>query len=572
MLAAGAGYAIVRRKRSHKGTTLLLACMLLLGFTQCKKEAETTIPTDGVPMTLQVTNVAKTSISESGAIDWTAGDKIYVVFDGSCVGYVQNTANDLTTFTGTVTGVSTGTHTFHYYYVGNSKTIANGDTSFEMDFSNQTGTLADLGNYQMGYGSQELSYTGGEISTEAEMTMLVSIGYFDIAGMAQEGEKVFMYGDNLNNKISIDFSNNAIANTQVDPLHNNNYISLGTVTAGTSCGRYVMMVPNDGSETEITFVSKRTSGSCTFSEGVEAGNFYCKGGNTSTPLTLSPVAFTKGALRGEFTIDANGTKVHFSQGNLKAVTDDTWLSYEWYFMDNQYDIVERTKDDIADEYYGKTAATLLGWGTSGYDHGATYYQPYNTNFSGKYYKAYNSSYTNLYSSTGKADWGYNAIKNSISEENKWRTLKLAEFQYLFQTRTDAADKWGYATVNDMHGIIVLPDSFDDPYKNNGSDAFDGSSTGWSANVYGEEDWNDYMEPAGAVFLPAAGQRVGGNLNQTYGGAQFKPGDYGFYWTSDKEGGTSMASNNAYTIKFVNNSLSYPVQTKAWGQSVRLVLK
>ena len=569
LTAAGVGYAISRRKHlAGKGGTLLLAVAMMSAFTQCSKNVDTiSSVANGIPMTLEAYNGAKTSISESGAISWVAGDKIYVVCDGKCVGYVQNSSADLALFTGYVTGVTSGTHTLHYYYVGD-KEIATDATSFDLDFSNQTGNRADLGNFHVGHGSQQMSYTeGDEIHAQAGMASLVSIGYFDIAGMAEVGEKVYMYGANVNNKISIDFSTNTVTNTKVDTEHNNNYISLGAVAAGATCGRYVMLVPNDGSETEITFVSKRTQGSCTFADGISACNFYCKNEDTSTPLEVSPETYTKGALRGLFTI-ADNQAVHFSQGNLKAVTTSGWSTYNWYFMDNQYDIVERTNSDIATEYSGKTIVTLLGWGTSGYNHGATNYKPCNTGTTGNGYKAYNNSWNTLYSSNGTADWGYNKIKNSVNEENKWRTLKKAEYVYLFQTRNDAASKWGYATVNDMHGIIILPDSFDDPYKNGGNDAFDGTTTGWNANVYSLENWNHYMEPAGAVFLPAAGQRSGGVLNQTYGGTQIKPGDYGFYWSSDNN-----STSNAEALKFVSNSITVTsIEGRGKGHSVRLVLK
>lgn len=568
LTAAGAGYAISRRKRlGRKGGALLLAIAMMSVFTQCRKNVDTlNSAANGIPMTLEAYNEAKTSVSETGAISWVAGDKIYVVCDGVCVGFVQNTSEHLTTFKGYITGVTTGTHTLHYYYVGD-KEIAGGATSFDMDFSDQTGALADLGKFHIGHGSQEISYTeGDEINAQAGMASLVSIGYFDIAGMAEVGEKVYMYGANVNNKISIDFSNNSVTNTKIDPEHDNNYICLGAVSTGDN-GRYVMLVPNNGSETEITFVSKRTSGSCTFAEGMVACNFYCKDEDTGTPLEISPVPYTKGALRGLFTIGEN-TAVHFSQGNLKAVTTSGWSSFDWYFMDNQYDIVEQANTDIANEYSGKTVVTLLGWGTSGYNHGATNYKPNNTGTSGKDYKAYNNAWNTLYSSNGTADWGYNKIKNSVNEENKWRTLKKAEYVYLFQTRNDAASKWGYATVNDMHGIIIIPDSFDDPYKNGGNDAFDGTTTGWDANVYSLENWNHYMEPAGAVFLPAAGQRSGGVLNQTYGGTQIKPGDYGFYWSSDNN-----STSNAEALKFVSNSITVTsIEGRGKGHSVRLVLK
>jgi len=573
MVAAGAGYVVVRRRRSiRKGTTLLLAFAILLGLTQCKKKVDTinAVVTNGIPMTLEAYNGGRTSVSDEGIINWTAGDKIYVVCDGECVGYVENTAGALTTFTGTVTGVTTGAHTFHYYYVGN-QTIAYAATSFEMDFSDQTGNLDDLGDFHVGHGSQEISYTAGdEISAAAEMTSLVSVGYFDIAGMAEVGEKVFMYGENVNNKISINFSTNVVTNTKVDTEHNNNYISLGIVSAGATCGRYVMLVPNDGTETTISFVSKRTSGSYTFSEGIEAGKFYCKNSDVSMPLSVSPITYTKGSLRGLFTIAAN-TSVHFSQGNLKAVktnVGDAWSTYDWYFMDNQYDIVERTKSDISDSYSGKTEISLFAWGTSGYSHGATIVIPYNTEMgAGSKYKAYGSAYNNLYNSTGQADWGYNIIKNSVKSENKWRTLTDAEYNYLFSGRYDAPVKWGYATVNEMHGIIILPDGFDDPYKNKGDYVFDGSSAGWDANIYNEDNWNNYMEPAGAVFLPAAGQRLGSVFNQSYGGTVYAPGDYGMYWSSNYSG-----SGNACEIKFTNNSFTNTNEAKKYGHSVRLVLK
>lgn len=574
MVAAGTGYMLTRRKRSRKDSShmysvLLLASTMLLGFLQCSKKVDTVITNDnGIPFTLEAYNEAKTSFNESGAISWEANDVIYVVCDGSCIGSATNGAGGGSIFTGSVTGLTSGTeYTLHYYYVGNEQVINVGDNSFAVSFSDQDGTLANLGKYHIGHGLQTITYTGNPISTQAAMTTLVSIGYFDISEMAEVGEKVYMYGANVNNKIYINFSDNSVSNTQVDTEHNNNYISLGAVSAGNN-SRYVMLVPNDGAETELKFVSKRTSGTYTFPNGIGSGFFYCKeDGGDKTPLSITKIPYTKGALRGLFTI-AENTAIHFSQGNLKAVTTNGWTSFNWYFMDNQYDIVEQTNSDISNEYSGKTTVTLLGWGTSGYAHGATNYKPCNTGTSGSGYKAYNNSWSTLYSSSGTADWGYNIIQNSVNEENKWRTLKKAEYVYLFQTRANAAGKWGYATVNDMHGIIIIPDSFDDPYKNNGSNAFDGSTTGWDANVYDEDNWHNYMEPAGAVFFPAAGQRSGGVFNQTYGGVQIKPGDYGFYWSSDNN-----STSNAEALKFVSNSITVTsIEGRGRGHSVRLVLK
>ncbi len=51
LVAAGVGYAVVRRKRFCKdGMTILLACALLIGMTQCKKKVETVHTTDATPV------------------------------------------------------------------------------------------------------------------------------------------------------------------------------------------------------------------------------------------------------------------------------------------------------------------------------------------------------------------------------------------------------------------------------------------------------------------------------------------------------------------------------------------
>jgi hypothetical protein len=488
MVAAGAGYVVVRRRRSiRKGTTLLLAFAILLGLTQCKKKVDTinAVVTNGIPMTLEAYNGGRTSVSDEGIINWTAGDKIYVVCDGECVGYVENTAGALTTFTGTVTGVTTGAHTFHYYYVGN-QTIADAATSFEMDFSDQTGNLDDLGDFHVGHGSQEISYTAGdEISAAAEMTSLVSVGYFDIAGMAEVGEKVFMYGENVNNKISINFSTNVVTNTKVDTEHNNNYISLGIVSDGATCGRYVMLVPNDGTETTISFVSKRTSGSYTFPRGIETGKFYCKNDNTSTPLTISPVAYTPGSLRGEFTINNSGDKVHFSQGNLKCTRETApWgtnpSNWDWGFMDRQYDIVETA--DVSVDYSEEDVVSLFGWGCTGFKDTDYYgdqehYLPNDTYGAEDY--VYGPSGNYYLSVNRKSDWG-------ITMGDGWHTFSEAEISYMLG-RYDHK----LTIVNGIEGLMVLnsvkvtPSIIKDEYNLNA----------WQL-----------LEAEGAVFFPTAGFR------------------------------------------------------------------
>jgi hypothetical protein len=141
----------------------------------------------------------------------------------------------------------------------------------------------------------------------------------------------------------------------------------------------------------------------------------------------------------------------------------------------------------------------------------------------------------------------------------WKTLSHEEWAYLFNTRSGATSKYGYATVNGVHGIIILPDAFVDPNKNKGSNAFVGGPTkDWNANEYTAANWA-LMEAAGAVFLPAAGYRNGDSVNNV--------GSIGGYWSS-----SAYEGSEAYEVGF---SSSYVLSAEYHsdrfvGRSVRLV--
>ncbi len=128
LTAVGAGYAVARCRRNNgvkavngfKGfNAIIIAFALLLSMTQCKKNVETiTTIESGIPMTLEAYNGSRTSFDGSGAISWGTNEKIYVVYNGSCIGSVTNGAGGGTTFTGSVSGLVSGNeYTLHYYYV-----------------------------------------------------------------------------------------------------------------------------------------------------------------------------------------------------------------------------------------------------------------------------------------------------------------------------------------------------------------------------------------------------------------------------------------------------------------------
>ena len=533
---------------------LILVLAAMATFTQCKKQENngTNEQCNGVQMVLKADNgSSKTSFGANGSITWNANEKIYVVTNGECVGYVTNGAEGGNTFTGVLGRITqSGTYDFHYYYLGNTKTITPGDTSFTMDFSDQDGTLANLGDFHVGYGLQ----VGVEViedetvNAQATMTTLVAMAYFNTATMAETGEEVFLYGDNINNQLSVDFSTNVPVYGKV----NDGWICAGTASSGV----YVMLLPNhtDGTEeldTDITFVCKKTFGTCNnvFKYGIVGGRFYCNEGNTDSPIPVTIIA--TGIVPGTFSVSAT-KKVYFSQGNLQYIGsagngDNNNTGAYWKFAEGQQDYIGPQSQNNTEKTIDRD---LFSWGTSGYNHGATVYQPWAYNSNTGYYYAYGNYNYNLYDETGQADWGYNAISNGGNTENSgWRTLNKDEWDYVFNGRTDAASKWGYGKVNDVKGMILLPDEWT---LSNGLD-FISSNSDWT-NVYSVAQWAQ-LEANGAVFLPAAGYC---NSGTNYLGV-------GSYWSSSNAG-----NYHAYVLEFGNNLYPQTTTYRSNRVSVRLV--
>ncbi|MBP5583770.1 MAG: hypothetical protein J6X43_07440 [Bacteroidales bacterium] len=253
-----------------------------------------------------------------------------------------------------------------------------------------------------------------------------------------------------------------------------------------------------------------------------------------------------GAIRAEFSV-SDSTKVYFSQGNLQYQAS----TGTWRFAEHQYDMIGSDNSNISSSYSGWI--DLFGWGTSGWNSGANAYQPYSTStiFS-DYYPG--GSYSNdLTGSYANADWGvYNKISNGGNSAGMWRTLTNSEWYYLISGRAQASRLMGQGRVNNVNGLILLPDGWETP----SSVKFTYDPGNYSTNVYSLDEWA-VMESYGAVFLPAAGYRRGTDVGDV--------GSYGYYWSSSADG-----YDYAYYLFFV----SYGVYTGSGyrydGLSVRLV--
>ena len=240
--------------------------------------------------------------------------------------------------------------------------------------------------------------------------------------------------------------------------------------------------------------------------------------------------------------------VYFSQGNLQfnaaqgthAVYGGTEeVAGTWRFAENQYDYVGKANSNISESYDGWI--DLFGWGT------------------GLYPTKSSPSYSDYGSFT---DWGVNAISNGGNEPNKWRTLTVSEWQYLFKN-----NKWtlGYIKDGDESHLcfMLIPESFTAPegttvtVLSTSTTSTSMSVSVPSGNTYTAEQFAS-LERMGVVALPCGGYR--------YGATMYGVGSSGYYWSS-----SALNTRYAYEFYFysmyVDSSYSY---RRSYGRSVRLV--
>ena len=234
---------------------------------------------------------------------------------------------------------------------------------------------------------------------------------------------------------------------------------------------------------------------------------------------------------GLFSIN-DSTQVCFSPGNLQyQASTDTWR-----FAENQWDYIGEDNANISETYDGWI--DLFGWGRGD--------DPTNTSTN-----PYDSVYWTF------VDWGINSISNGNSIDNQWRTLDWLEWHYLLCRRnTDSGVLYAAATVNEINGLILLPDNWDESiftlidFNNNGCS--------FSSNVITKSQW-ETMERFGAIFLPAAGVRTGTTVKWVQ--------EAGLYWIA----GPSDPFGYVYYVQCFGGTVGMPNYCPRYaGLSVRLV--
>lgn len=277
-----------------------------------------------------------------------------------------------------------------------------------------------------------------------------------------------------------------------------------------------------------------------------------------------------GLLSGQFDVSAS-CKVRFAQGNLRYTTVGTHSvngggsdTGAFALSNHQYDFIGSDNVNISSTYTGWI--DLFGWGTSGWNSGATCYVPRSTSNDGSEYcpglvpntKNHKNCLTGDYAN---ADWGvYNAISNAGSTPNYLRCFTYAEYNYLKTHNSGIATGSIEVGGNVINGMIILPKVWSLPQ---GCSFTGGIANNFNTNSYTEAQWQ-LMEAAGAVFLPAAGCRDVTSFNTSNN----------YYWSSTSctstpsSSGITADQKEAMAVNVSN--LNIPHISRSRGSSVRLV--
>ena len=249
---------------------------------------------------------------------------------------------------------------------------------------------------------------------------------------------------------------------------------------------------------------------------------------------------------GVFSVSAD-KQVTFSPGNLQY----TQSTNTWSFAENQYDYIGTDNvtggDVTSDPTYGDSKSgagladkvDLFGWSTAATNFGVSTSTDWENDYLGSF-----------------VDWGTNKIGNDAP--NTWRTLTRDEWEYLLNNRPNASSLKGIAEVNGVNGLILLPDNWTCP---SGVSFKSGFHSNYGFHYYAAyqtftaEQWSQ-LESAGAIFLPAAGCRIGSDMGDR---------QLGCYWSATEGNG-----GGAHYLRFSSDEAGMSSWYRRDGQSVRLV--
>lgn len=281
--------------------------------------------------------------------------------------------------------------------------------------------------------------------------------------------------------------------------------------------------------------------------------------------TITDISVT--TLHNPFSVAAD-RKVLFTAGNLQYQAS----SGNWRIAESQYTMIGYNPGNtnfvntgVGGRNTQEAWIDMLPFGCSGWNSGVTNYQPWYYGVNGN-----NCLYKNLTDSYVEADWAWhNEIycphKDANIPNHTIRVLTNDEWVYLLKTRTNANKLYAQARIKIsdapeyVNGLVILPDMFSSTYstlKIHGNTSWSITRSSYADNEFTIDQWNDFEEATGAVFLPASGAYEHDQSDGGKYGAKHEPGKYGLYWSTTFNNG-NKAKYMGFKPAGYANDLSSP---------------
>ena len=607
LLGAGVGYAVARRRRSSKKfTSVLLACVMLLTFTNCKKKIETVSnnTAESVFITLNLGDGSKVDVMPGfedpetheiyAKVTFEKDDTIYVGNNGKyCGKLVYDDVEHR--FSGTITPTSEDDY-LHFYFMGNKKPSvaleSNATTTFSVNITDQTEKYPIIS-----YAHSTQVYNSDIKTYRAKLRNYCAIVKFNITNDNIPKSNAVSITAN-NNIVTVNFAANNYAELSTGEPYAFSKYGEGDITLHAVDGneRWAILVP----QPKVNYAQASATGCFSVSSitipQITANEYRPSGINVALVQPLP----------GAFCVDKDFNQVFFAPGNLQYTRESLsadWSTGQWSFKANQYDI-DSECNDAGTNYANLTVISHFGWGASGWDNTANdplalNYQPQSTS-NVEYSDATNPHHYGPSNVGGASqhiagtnwDWGVYHSEGGDGATitngggHSWRLPTNSDMKFILGPNISVAPSFGYntrrsATVNGVpnarfakaylfgtvHGCIIFPDGYVHPDGVPGPDYINvmDVAAAWDANQYTLEQWT-MMQEAGAVFLPSGGCHEIGK------GGVVKIQDtslHCYYWTS-----TADANNNPKNAKNVRISQGSMVPdsntSRTRGNCVRLV--
>ena len=534
--------------------TIIYAAAVVLAAVSCQKSAEPVQPAEEGKETIDIcvnglmgeyTQVdgTRAELVNTVRVSWKGGETVYVYDGTQCLGTLKASLKGTedryallsTDDTHTVSTPASGTTTLTLVYsplLTEAPAVSNDAISISL--ASQSGTKAPFVAYAT------IDYTGTTITDAlVPFQFATSVIKVNCTGLKANTAITSAKLSNVNTACKLTLSGAGVQNVSGDvngtiTRTGDEYFAVGKINSeGEAVFQIAVPVLETASEARVLTVEQG-------SDEVKDKKFTTKSLNpaTSVNTVCQLVGLPAGALKGVFTVsDDDGTttkQIYSSKGNLWADGSNAL-----FFEDAQWKSTpasDGVKDagHISHFTWSSTVDAAVGTSTSG-------------DF--------------LFTDDAKKTNSNFKVNVDGKEQTGWRTLSTKEWQYLFNTRSNASNlyKCGVTVCGKTNCVVLLPDNWEwDEIADEHN-----VGTGWQTE-YPETStesnpvtW-EKMEKAGAVCLPAAGFRDGSYV--------YYVGGYGLYWSS-----TAYVENLAYVVYFSSSGVSPGSRdSRSLGYSVRLI--